>query len=82
MNKTPYEIRLELLQMAKEHLDTTFKAQVDFVTQMLILGQQHSKITIEEMHEIAQKFMPTAYGFDEITKKAEELYSFVLKKKE
>lgn len=76
MNKTPYEIRLDLLFMAKEHLDATFKSQVDFATQMLILTQEHSKLTIEEM----QKLMPSPYGFDEVIKKAEELYSFILKK--
>lgn len=74
--KTPYEIRLELLQMAKDHLDATFKAQVDFSTQMINALVAANKASVEEM----KKLVPQAYTFDDITKKAAELYSFVLKK--
>lgn len=74
--KTPYEIRLELLQMAKDHLDASFKLQMDFATRMADAMVAANKATVEEV----QKLMPKAYSIDEITKKAAELYSFVLKK--
>jgi hypothetical protein len=74
--KTPYEIRLELLQMAKEHLDATFKAQVDFANQMTAALVAANKATAEEL----QKWAPKAYTTDEIIKKAAELYGFVQKK--
>lgn len=75
-SKTPYEIRLELLQMAKDHLDASFKAQVDFATQMTAALIAANQATVEEL----QKLAPKAYTFEEVTKKAQELYSFVLKK--
>lgn len=75
-SKTPYEIRLELLQMAKDHLESTFKAQVDFATQMTAALVAANKATVEEL----QKFAPKAYTVDDITKKASELYAFILKK--
>ncbi len=73
---TPYEIRLQLLQMAKDHLDATFKAQADFAMQMSAALIAANKATVEEM----QKLMPKSYTLDEVTKKAGELYSFILKK--
>lgn len=73
---TPYEIRLQLLQMAKDHLDATYKAQVDFSMQMATALIAANKASIEEM----QKLMPIGYSLDEVTKKANELYSFILKK--
>lgn len=75
-SKTPYEIRLELLQMAKDHLDASFKAQVDFATQVTAALIAANKATVEEL----QKLAPKSYSIDEITKKAAELYSFVQKK--
>jgi hypothetical protein len=75
-NKTPYEIRLEVLQMAKDHLDASFKAQCDFATQMMSAMISANKATVDELSAL----IPKAYGLDEVTKKATELYAFVLKK--
>lgn len=75
-SKTPYEIRLEILQMAKDHLDATFKAQVDFSTQMIAAMIAANKASVEEL----QKLAPHGYTVDDITKKAAELYAFILKK--
>ena len=74
--KTPYEIRLEILQMAKDHLESSFKAQVDFATQLSAAMIAANKATIEELKALA----PKAYTIDEITKKAAELYAFVQKR--
>lgn len=75
-NKSPYEIRLEVLQMAKEHLDAAFKAQCDFALQMGAALHAANKATLSEI----QALMPKTYSVDDITKKAVELYSFVLRK--
>ena len=74
--KTPYEVRLELLQMAKDHLDKTFKAQCDFATQMMAHMVEANKASVDELKAL----MPVPYTLDEVTKKATELYSFILKK--
>jgi hypothetical protein len=75
-NKTPYEIRLEVLQMAKDHLDATFKAQCDFASQMMTAMIAANKATVDELTAL----VPKAYSLDEVTKKAADLYAFVLKK--
>lgn len=75
-SKTPYEIRLEVLQMAKDHLDATFSAQAEFATKMMNTLIATNKATIAEL----QALVPQAYTIEEITKKAAELYSFVQKK--
>lgn len=75
-NKTPYEIRLEILQMAKDHLDATFKAQCDFASQMIAALLAANKATVEEL----LKYAPKAYSPEDIAKEAAQLYTFVQKK--
>ena len=79
-SKTPYEIRLEILQMAKDHLETAYKSQVEFSFKMMeaLIATQvgDSKKLQEEM----QKLIPVPFTIEDITKKAAELYSFVLTK--
>ena len=75
-HKTPYEIRLEVLQMAKDHLDATIKMQTEFATRMFEVLKDANKMTIEEF----SKYVPQMYSVDDITKKAQELYSFIQKK--
>lgn len=75
-SKSPYEIRLELLQMAKDHLDATFKAQVDFATQLTAALVAANKASVDELSKLA----PQGYTIEDITKKAAELYAFILKR--
>lgn len=75
-SKTPYEIRLELLKMAKDHLESSFKAQTDFATQMALALIAANKVSTEEL----SKYAPKMYTFEDIAKKAAELYTFVQKK--
>lgn len=74
--KTPYEIRLEVLQMAKDHLDATIKMQTEFAARMFESLKVANKATVEEL----AKYAPQMYSVDDITKKAQELYSFIQKK--
>ena len=74
--KTPYEIRLELLQMAQQHLQTTFDRQMQFATEALKLATDAQWKSIEELKTL----MPKAYTFEDILAKANELYGFVQKK--
>lgn len=72
-SKSPYEIRLELLQMAQQHLETVFKLQMDFATRALQVAQDAQWKSVEQLRAL----MPTTYTVDDILKKANELYSFV-----
>lgn len=70
-NKSPFEIRAEMLQMAKDYMDQIWSMNVDFTRQLV----EQNKATAEEM----QKAL-TPYSMEELMEKAKELYSFVTKK--
>ena len=70
-NKNPFEIRAEMLQMAKDYMDQQWHMNLDFTRQLF---EQNQK-TVEEMQEALQP-----YSMDELMKKAQEMYSFVSKK--
>jgi hypothetical protein len=73
---TPFELRAEMLKMAQEYLKTQYETNLEFTKtafeQMLKAGQ----VTQEQFKD----YVPKMYSFDEITKKAAELYSFVKEK--
>jgi hypothetical protein len=67
-SKNPFEIRTEVLAMAKEYLDKQVELQVEYTKKMIEAGE---KIASE---------MPTMYSTEELIAKAQELYGFVSKK--
>jgi hypothetical protein len=70
-NKNPFEIRAEMLQMAKDYMDQQWHMNVDFTKQLF----EKNMKTVGEM-EAALK----PYSTEELMKKASEMYSFVSKK--
>ena len=70
-NKNPFEIRTEMLAMAKDYLDKQWEMNYMFVERMF----EEGKKTAEEMQEAMKP-----YSMEELTEKAKELYSFVSKK--
>jgi|TARA_B110000285_G_scaffold222384_1_gene276492 hypothetical protein len=68
MNKNPFEIRSDILAMAKEYMDA----------QQAITTTLFQKAV--EIGEKSIKDMPTLYTVDELTEKAKEMYNFVSKK--
>ena len=75
-SKSPYEIRLTLLQMAQDYLQAQTAIQLDMANKMADHLISTQKATLEE----AAKLMPKMYSIDEVVKKANELYGFVQKK--
>lgn len=75
--KTPFEIRLEVLQMAKEFLDKQAEIQLDFAVASFAELVKFGKKTAEQW----QEFAPVPYTIKELTDKANELYGFILKTK-
>jgi len=69
----PFEIRTQMLEMAKEYLErqqeinTAFAKQV--FDQLVVSGQK--------VQADWQEYAPKMYSFEEITTKAKELYGFV-----
>jgi len=70
-NKNPFEIRTEMLHMAKDYMDRQWEMNYMFTQQMFDQGKK----TAEEMQAALKP-----YSTEEMMKKAAELYSFVSKK--
>lgn len=69
--KNPFEIRAEVLSLAKEYMDQVTALNIDTATKMLEAGQ----IQVEEFQKATQM-----YTMDQLMEKAKEMYSFVSKK--
>jgi len=72
MSKTPYEIRLELLHLAKEILQTPI-----FQTRESKLNEYHAKLTDVNRDSLAFPTLPDFPSSTDIVSKAEELKKFV-----
>ena len=70
-NKNPFEIRAEMLSMAKDYMDKQWEMNYFFTQQMFEQGKK----TAEDM-QAALKM----YSTEELMKKATEMYTFVSKK--
>ena len=71
MSKTPYEIRLELLKMANEILQTPIYQKRD-----ALLQEYHSKITDANRETLPFPTLPDFPSSTDIVSKAEELKKF------
>lgn len=74
--KNPFEIRFDVLAMAKELADRAYEQQQQVFFTMVDQAKEQSK----DMTEIVEKYTPKMYQPQEIMEKAEELYKFVTKK--
>lgn len=70
-NKNPFEIRAEVLQLAKDYMDQQYQMNILFAEKMVEQGKK----TIEEIQDTYKM-----YSMDELTKKAQEMYSFIATK--
>jgi arginine utilization protein RocB len=68
MTKNPFEIRADVLELAKEYMDKQVQMNIDYTKKMQELGQA-------SFNELATAYKP--YTFDELMAKAKEMYSFV-----
>ncbi len=68
-NKNPFEIRADVLAMAKDYMDKQVELNTALFTQMMEAGKK----TIEDF--------PQMYTMEELQDKAKEMYSFVSDKK-
>ena len=75
-SKNPFEIRLEILKMAKEMMDRQYDEQVGLAHDVMEHFKEQGKTATEFLNE----YTPKMYQPHEIMEKATELYSFVTKK--
>jgi hypothetical protein len=71
MNKNPFEIRAEMLQLAKEYMDKQQEMNVQLMNDLF----EQNKVQMEEV--IAAYKM---YSMEDLMAKAKEMYTFVSKK--
>lgn len=73
MSKTPFEIRADILQMAKDYLDSQYAANLALAEQMVAAGEK----TWEDVQEMSKMYTP-----EELMSQAEDFYrGFVTPKK-
>ena len=70
-NKNPFEIRTEMLSLAKDYMDQQYQMNVSFAEKMLEQG----KSSMEEFQSHCKM-----YSIEELMEKAKEMYSFVSNK--
>jgi hypothetical protein len=66
--KNPFEIRTEMLQLAKDYLDQQYHMNIQFAERMVEQGVMAAE-DIKKAYAI--------YSMDELMEKAKEMYSFV-----
>ena len=69
----PYQIRTDLLAMAKEMLDKAYDSQMEVARKAMDIYKENT----EQALEAWQRYVPKMYTPEEIKAKAEELYVFV-----
>lgn len=72
-NKNPFEIRAEMLAMAKDYLDKQQELNVQFAQKAFDEAVKAGQATAGMWKE----FLPKMYTPEEIMKQAQEFYSFV-----
>ena len=70
-NKNPFEIRADMVQLAKEYMDKQWEANMDLMNNMYDQG----KVSLEQVEKAYQP-----YSLEDMMQKAQEMYSFVSKK--
>jgi hypothetical protein len=70
-NKNPFEIRSDVLGMAKDYMDKQYQMNVEFTKKLFEQGKK----TAEEFQNACQP-----YSMEDLMKKATEMYAFVIKK--
>jgi len=81
--KNPFEIRLEVLKMAKEMMDTQYSDSMNAWWSIVNSYAENHNKAVHEILEDTKELMtakPSMYTPEEIMKKAQELYGFVSKK--
>ena len=69
----PYQIRTDLLAMAKDIMDKNYDVQMQIAQNMFDANKENA----EQAMEAWNKYVPKMYTPEEVMAKAKELYSFV-----
>lgn len=76
-SSNPYQIRYDILNMAKDLLDKQYDMQMEMTYKAMDMFKDNA----EQAMEAYQKYIPKAITPEEIKAQAEKLYEFVTEKK-
>ena len=74
--KNPYQIRTDVLAMAKEMLDRQYETNMSLAHQAMDLYKDNADQALASW----EKYVPKMYSPEELKEQAEKLYSFVCTK--
>lgn len=80
MSMNPFEIRLELLKMAKDMMDRQYDEASNAYWQTVNDYSEKWNKSVEELVKRTQDMKPELYTPADMAEKAKELYEFVSKK--
>lgn len=72
-NKTPFEIRTQLIEIAQKYLQTQYETNLELARTTFDRLMKHGYAVQSEW----ENYLPKMYDFNEIIDKAKELYRFV-----
>lgn len=72
-NKTPFEIRADLVKMAQDHLESQYNANLEFASDVYFKLVKEGTATLEQY----KSFIPVYPTSEDILSKAKEFYNFV-----
>ena len=75
-NKNPFELRFDVLRMAKEMMDQQHEVANQQFYQMVDQAREQNK----DIQDVFEKYTPKMYQPKEIMDKADELYKFITKR--
>jgi hypothetical protein len=76
MTKNPYEIRFDLLKMAKEMLDRQYEQASTMAWETMTKAMETNK----DLYKDVEKYVPKMFTPEEIIDQAERLQQFINKK--
>lgn len=76
MSKNPYEIRFDLLTMAKDLLDRQYEQSSNMAWEAFNKAMESNR----ELYKDVEKYVPKMFTPEEVIAQAEKLQSFINKK--
>ena len=73
MNKNPFELRTDILAMAKDYMDQQYQMNSSFAQRAFDEAVNAGKVAADAW----QSYVPAMYSSEELMKKAQEFYNFV-----
>lgn len=81
MNKNPFEVRLDVLKMAQEMLETEHRTKELKFREKVETMRSSEQVPVSEILTFIDTNSPTSYTPEDVVARSSSLYSFVNEKK-